>query len=365
MHPMILLSFEAFRITVGKIAGLAMFCLLLAACGPDESGSSVKACIDGGSGLNLGFSTLGDSGDLDYGFYSFFAPVSYSEIAEPGAPEFQNHRGYEADLLTALEAIDSARLSFSRRPIPEWDGIWLRSSSAGGLDMVGGGITILNSRTRDHSGQERVQFTSGHIAFRQSLLVRAEDADRLNSYDALTSDVRIGALPATTGEARLLQLVGIADADGMLVAGTRIETAHGDVTTDGSLSYFITAANESPNLAGRKHLYPPSESMPQVVYLGDEEGEEELLDALFDDMIDGVARGEIGNSDAFHASGGAFAVSVLDDKIEWGGFTLSVEDDELATCIDEHLNYLTDNRRIGYAEWRADPNVFLKRTEQR
>ena len=54
-------------------------------------------------------------------------------------------------------------------------------------------------------------------------------------------------------------------------------------------------------------LYPPDPNMPQVVYLGDELGEIELLDALKSGDIDAVARGEIGNRDAESAYGGDFA----------------------------------------------------------
>ena len=45
-------------------------------------------------------------------------------------------------------------------------------------DIVGGGITILDSRTRDEMGNQVVTFTSGHIVFRQSLLVRVPKMGR-------------------------------------------------------------------------------------------------------------------------------------------------------------------------------------------
>ncbi len=351
---------------IGAVASLAMLSLAFAACGGNESSSSVEACTEGDSGFDLGFVTLGDGDQLlDVGFYAFFEPVSYSQIADQSLPEFNIHRGFEADLLTALEAIESAGLSFYRHAIPEWEDIWLQPTADAGLDMVGGGITILDSRTRDAQGREAVRFTSGHIAFRQSLLVKTEDAERLSSYEALTSDVRVGVLAGTTGEARLLQLVGISDAYGVLTAGTRIETADGEVVADGSSDYFITAAAETPAFDVRKRLYPASESMPQLVYLGDRGGEAEFLAALHDGEIDGLARGEIENRDASHASDDTLAVSILDDAVEWGGFTLSVENAELTSCIDSHINYLTDDRRIGFAEWQADPDVFLKRAEQR
>ena len=146
------------------------------------------------------------------------------------------------------------------------------------------------------------------------------------------------------------------------MAGTRIETsAHTTLTADGRANYTIDFAAESPNLEGRRHLYPPSEDMPQVVYLGDEMGESELLEALRVGDIDALARGEVGNLEAARASDGAFAVTALDDAVELGGFTLAVGDTQLRSCLDEQINYLTDDRRIGYAEWVRDPQVFMRR----
>ena len=295
---------------------------------------------------------------LNVGFYAFFAPVSYSADPDPDAAGFNTHVGYEADLLTALEAMDGAGLSFSRRGIDIWPNIWLLSAGAE-YDVVGGGITILDSRTRDEMGNEVVSFTSGHIAFRQSLLVRAEDGARWGSHDDLTSEVRVGVLASTTGEARLLVLTGLVNADGVLTAGVRVETQTDTVVADGSADYFITAAGASPNLEGRQRIFPPVDTMPQVVYLG--ASEEELLGALASNRVDALARGEIGNRDAVHASGGAFAVAVLDAAVEYGGFTLSVDDADLAACIDDKINYLTDDRRIGYGEWRQDSSVFVTR----
>lgn len=295
---------------------------------------------------------------LNFGFFAFFAPVSSSVDSDPGSDGFNTHVGYEADLLTALEAMDGAGLSFSRRGIDIWPNIWLLSAGAE-YDVVGGGITVLDSRTRDEMGNEVVTFTSGHIAFRQSLLVRAEDGARWGSHDDLTSEVRVGVLASTTGEARLLVLTGLVNADGVLTAGVRVETQTDTVVADGSADYFITAAGASPNLEGRRYLYPPVDTMPQVVYMG--ASEEELLGALASGRIDALARGEIGNRDAVHASGGAFAVTALDAAVEYGGFTLAAEDADLAACIDDKINYLTDDQRIGYGEWRQDSSVFMTR----
>ena len=303
-----------------------------------------------------------DGEDLKVGFYAYFAPVSHSADEDPSSDGFRAHAGYEADLLSALEAMEDAGLSFSRSPIEPWEDIWLRSAG-GDYDIVGGGITILDSRTMNPAGERVVVFTSGHIAFRQSLLARSEDAARIRTHSDLTTGDRVGALAGTTGEARLLKIVGLVNEDGVLAAGTRVETPSGELVADGSDDYVITSAGETPNLDERIRLYPPEENMPQVIYLGDELGESELLDALGSGRIDAIARGEIGNRDAEYAYGGAFSVTALDDKIEYGGFTLSARDSELRDCIDERINYLTDDRSVGYAEWLADPSVFMRRAQ--
>lgn len=334
---------------VWAIAALALI-HTLTSCGPPAHEDPLSAtCTSGGRELRVGF-------------YAYFEPVSYSADPDPNARAFQEHRGYEADLLTALEALDGAGLSFVRHPIQPWEDIWLRPAGDD-IDMVGGGITILDSRTRDAAGAQVVRFTSGHITFRQSLLVRAGQVDRFTSYDRLTSQHRIGALAGTTGEARLLELTGLVDSAGVLAAGTRVHTRSGMVVADGSAAYVITAAGVSSDLVGRQRLEPPAPNMPQVVYLGEESGETELLQALRDGRIDALARGEIGNRDAVHASGDAFEIAALDAEVEYGGFALAAEAGELAACIDAKINWLTDNRRIGYADWRNDPSVFLRRAE--
>ena len=328
------------------IVSCAVF--FVAACSSGDTAS--ESCVKGDK-------------TLDLGFYAFFKPVSYSADEDPASAGFNSHHGYEADLLTALEAMDGAGLSFSRTAIPLWDDIWLQSAGER-FDVVGGGITILDSRTRNAQGEEAVTFTDGHISFRQSLLVRAADAERLAEYGNLNSGVRVGAIAGTTGEFRLLEVTGIVDAEGVLAAGTRVETPNGEVVADGSGSYVITAAMESPSLAGRRSLVPPSENMPQIIYLGDAAGETELLDALNAGDIDAVARGEIGNQDASHASSGALIVTALDERVELGGFTVAKADADLVACLDEKIDWLTDERRIGYGEWRADAGVFLKRAEE-
>ena len=102
-------------------AGAAALAVMSAAAGQTAGtgANPAETCVDGGAALNVGF-------------YAFFAPVSHSAESDPASPGFGIHEGYEAALLTALEAIPGAGLKFSRAPIAEWDGIWLRPAAADG-----------------------------------------------------------------------------------------------------------------------------------------------------------------------------------------------------------------------------------------
>lgn len=298
------------------------------------------------------------------GFYAFFEPVSLSADPEPGTAGFDVHVGYEADLLSAIEAMEGIELSFERRGISTWEGIWLEPAT-GGTDLAAGGITILESRTVDAAGDTVVAFTDGHIEFRQSLLVRAGDVRRLADHASLTGGDIVGALPNTTGEARLLQLIGVADSTGGLREGTRIHTPAGEVVvaTDGALT--ITAAGASPELAQRARLIPADPNRPQVLYLGDNNGaplgEAALLSALREGRVDAVARGAVGNTQIAAASQGQLAVTALDDHTERGGFVVDASDTDLLERMNTALGWLTDNGSIGFAHWLADPDIFMTR----
>ena len=298
---------------------------------------------------------------LKAGFYHDFAPVSYSANRDPGSAGFHEHRGYEADLLTALEAMGAAR--FSRRAVGgAFAGIWLKAATPD-YDLVGGGITIREDRTRDAAGGTAVVFTSGHIAFVQTLMVRAGNAGRFAGYRGFGPEVRIAAVPGTTGEERLLQLTGYIGPDGALRPGARVHLASGRVLeTGGGERLVISAAGSSPTLEGRRRLEPPGgvADMPQVVYF-QEEGAQ--LEALHNGTVDAVARGMIGNADAVTESVGAFAIDARDPRRELGGFALTAADRALAACLDRSIDHLTNSGRIGYKQWRADPTVFLRRAE--
>ena len=304
---------------------------------------------------------------VELGFYAYFEPVSRSADPEPGTAGFDTQVGYEADLLNAVEAMDGVGLSFRRQGVGSWEGIWLRPATED-LDLASGGITILESRTMDAAGNTVVAFTDGHIDFRQSLLVRAADAARLPDHASLGAADIVGALPNTTGEARLLQLIGVADAAGGLARGTRVETPGGVVVVpaDGALS--ITAAGASPELAHRVRLIPADPDGPQVLYMGDADGaplgEAALLAALREGRVDAVARGAVGNAQIAAASQGELAVTAYDDRVESGGFAVAADDTDLLDRMNVAVSWLTDGGRIGFTDWLADPGVFMSRAAQ-
>ena len=313
-----------------------------------------------------GVACSGQSEDrlVEVGFYAFFEPVSSSANPDPESPEFNVHIGYEADLLTAIEAMEGYGLRFNRTAISQWADIWLRPAT-GDFDLVGGGITILDARTRNEAGDAAVAFSRGHIDFRQSLLVRADDAARLPDHEALLPTDVVGVLPNTTGEARLLQILGVADENGGLAAGTRIETPTGPIEVEAPGSLKIDAAGVSPELEHRYRLVPADPGLPQVVYLGDEPGaavgEAALLAALSEGRVDAIARGAAGNALAAASTPGEFAVTAFDSRREQGGFVVDIDDDRLLDRINEAVAWLTDGGRIGLAEWLADSRVFLDR----
>ena len=313
----------------------------------------------GGAAATAPASCTAEGRVLKVGFFHDFAPVSYSADRNPGSAGFDEHRGYEADLLTALETMGAAR--FSRRAVAgAFAGIWLKAATPD-YDLIGGGITIRADRTRDAAGRRAIVFTSGHIAFVQTLLVRAGDAGRFAGYRGFAPEVRIAAVPGTTGEERLLQLTGYIGPDGALRSGVRVQLASGRVLEAGAGDRLaISAATSSPALEGRRRLEPPvgATDMPQVIYFREESAH---LEALRTGAVDAVARGTIGNADAIADSAGAFAIGARDLRRELGGFALAASDRALAACLDRSIDRLTASGSIGYQQWRADPAVFLRR----
>ena len=205
--------------------------------------------------------------------------------------------------------MEGVELSFVRHPIGVWTDIWLKSAEPE-YDIIGGGITILDARTKDATGNKWSLSRPGISGFANRFWCGPKMHTLCHPCGSNERCARGCAFWNDRGST-LLELTGLVAANGVLAEGTRVETPLGTVVADGTAAFMITAANATPNLADRSHLYPPSADMPQVIYLGEEVGESELLDALAEERIDAVARGEIGNLDAVQAAGGAFTVTAL------------------------------------------------------
>ena len=131
--------------------------------------------------------------------------------------------------------------------------------------------------------------------------------------------------------------------EGVLAAGVWIVIPAVTVTADGTDAFFIDAVGVAPGLEERSYLYPASEEMPQVRCLGEKQGEAELIAALLEGQVDGVARGIIGNTDAADSSGGALvATAVGAGSKEQGGFVVDTDDTDLLHCLDPTIGWLTD-----------------------
>ena len=311
-----------------------------------------------GTGLEASAAQLCEAREepLQFGFYYDYAPISYSENRTAGTPGYHRHRGYEADLLTALEALEDAGLAFERRAIGYWASedppLWLLSATPE-FDMVGGGIIIREDRTRGADGDPAIAFATSHLAVRQSMLVRAQDAMRLRDHAALTGDVKVGVLGGTTGEAGMLRLTGYVDERGVLKAGTRIE-----IVADGTAHVRITAGQRQIQIAAWRFLHPPDDSLPTVVYLNGSE----LLGALADGRIDANGRDEVVLTAAASESDGAFVVTGVDTAAsELGAFSVDVDDTALLACLNERIPWLTAGGNVGYPEWQQDNGVFAER----
>ena len=86
-------------------------------------------------------------------------------------------------------------------------------------------------------------------------------------------------------------------------------------------------------------------------------------DALANGQVDALAGDKILNSTLEAMWAGVLVVTAVDTVVDLGGFALDQDEEALLACLDDRLNYLTDERSIGFAEWLANPAVFQERAE--
>ncbi len=330
-------------------------------CPPGGCGGSGATDVAIAAACRAARETLADfpATRINYGFYTDFNPVSYSsEEAQP--------KGYEPDLVAAVETFSQGKLSFNTLGIGNpFSGIWLKAAQEP-YHMVGGGITALPERTRDAEGRQVIRFGVGHISFRQSLLVRSESV--ISQHDDLTSQHRVRVLRGATGEQRLLELTGIIDAAGFIGPGTQVHLAEsgsliaGDPGSESALR--IAAGTGSAAIATRVRLVPAANDQPEVLYFN---SESELISVLVDGEVDAVARGELGNRVTARDRPGLRVTAIDMEGHERGAFSYpdTPAGNALRVVMNSAVACLTANGTVEFLQWLdSGGTVFAKRAEE-
>lgn len=301
------------------------------------------------------------------GFYSDFEPISYSKVRTEETEGFDEALGYEPDLLRAIEKIPSSAMAFQFKGIKQWDQIWMAPVLYDGIDIGIGGITIEAGRTMDTEGDQVTTFTHPSVKFKQSLLTLAEYQGSLVTHQDLNCTDIVGAVPGTTGEYRFLVQAGIINnlEEGLIREGVSVVIQNrGYKTSNGELSIY------DPSLKNRIYLIPGQCTVPLVRYFV---GEDEMIPALLEKHITAIARGVIGNTlvaDHYPTELFVTAIYSLEGVSEGesclnenAGFSIRLEDADLLKQLNFYIDFLTDNGKIGYEQWRANPKVFEERAK--
>jgi polar amino acid transport system substrate-binding protein len=140
----------------------------------------------------------GSSSDTTNAGDAAFTPIAEGKLTvcsdAPYEPfEFQNEAGewtgFDMDLMTAIAARYDLALEVTVQP---FDGIWL-APKAGTCDVVASSLTITEERAANAA------FSDGYFDSFQSLLVRTDDVDTLNSIESLSGKT-LAVQTGTTGE---------------------------------------------------------------------------------------------------------------------------------------------------------------------
>jgi len=302
-------------------------------------------------------------------FYSDFEPISYSESRNSADSKFDNPKGYEVDLLKAMEAIPGSDMTFRFHGVKEWNNIWLAPYTNPKIDIAIGGIAREDKRLVDEEGKQVVATTHGTTRFNQSLLMNAKESLRIKKHEDLTCGYIVGAVRGTTGEYRYLEKTKIINDfdEGFIKKGMIVVLEDKSfLVSNGSLSIY------DPKVAKRTMLIPPDCSLPITKYFI---AEDTMIPALQEGSIDAIARGYIGNKLVADKSNGQLAVtaifslecpkneSITCSKKEESVFYVKVENKELLEKLNRYIDYLTDNGKIDYDDWKMNKNIFLERAK--
>lgn len=321
--------------------------------------------------LILFFSSFSQAEGATYqvAFYSDFEPISYSENRDISTPEFNHAKGYEVDLLKAIEAIPGSNMSFVFHGVKEWNNIWLSPYTNPKIDVAIGGISREDKRLLNKEGKQVLANTHKTTQFKQSLLMNAKESTHIKNHDDLTCAYVVGAVRGTTGEYRYLAQANIiGDLDkGLIKKGiTVVLEDKSYITSDGTLSIH------DPRIATRSMLIPYDCSLPITKYFV---AEDSMIPALKEGYIDAIARGYIGNKLVADKSNGKFIVnaiyslecpkqeSINCSKSEEAVFFVKIENKELLDKLNQYIDYLTNNGKIDYDAWTSNHSIFMERAK--
>lgn len=307
--------------------------------------------------------------DYQVAYYSDFEPISYSVSRDPTTPQFNEPKGYEVDLLKAIEFIPESNMNFIFHAVKEWDNIWLSPYTDPKTDIALGGITREKERLLNNEGEQVVANTNKTTQFKQSLLMNSKESTHIKNHKDLTCAYIVGAVRGTTGEYRYLAQTDMINSldKGLLEKGTNVVLEDKSIiTSDGTLSIH------DPKIAHRAMLIPPNSKQPLTKYFI---AEDSMIPALSEGYIDAIARGYIGNKLVADHSNGKLIVnaiyslecpkqqSITCSKKEESVFFVAVENKELLDKLNQYIDYLTDNGNIDYDDWKLNSQIFMERAK--
>ena len=144
--------------------------------------------------------------------------------------------------------------------------------------------------------------------------------------------------------------------------GSRIRMTNGDVVVaDGTVAYRIFSGHSTDNLDGRLWILPPGEGAWVLAFRPGTDAAEHVR-ALISREVDIVTRVLISAEYLARESGGTLAVGAKDSSSDRvSAFALDVDDAELLECLNDKIDYLTDDLSVEIPDWLDDPTVFMQR----
>jgi polar amino acid transport system substrate-binding protein len=167
--------------TTRLLASLAALSFIVASCGGSDSSSDTTVAAGSAATQELTFTPIAE-GKLTVCSDAPYEPFEFQ--SEDGT-----WTGFDMDIMRAVAERYGLALEVTVQP---FDGIWL-APKAGTCDVVASSMTITEERAANAA------FTDGYFDSFQSLLVRTEDKDALNSLASLSGKT-VAVQTGTTGE---------------------------------------------------------------------------------------------------------------------------------------------------------------------